>query len=181
MKQLSLGYLFQIGVQIREMGDKPAENVANGSLAKQPQTTDYETVFTAAKAGMDQVDRDKVKQLVYEMSKDSAHFKNEQRKMEQTEQKIKRMKAQAETLTSAELQNYTSLADIKIAELEATRDLTRTWIHVDMDAFFASVEELQNPSLVCVFIISLYQLVNLTAVLFIYCRKARHLQLGELG
>ena len=29
-------------------------------------------------------------------------------------------------------------------------DLTHTWIHMDMDAFFASVEELDNPSLVCI-------------------------------
>ena len=39
--------------------------------------------------------------------------------------------------------------DAKIAELKAVADLTRTWIHMDMDAFFASVEELDNPSLVC--------------------------------
>ena len=39
--------------------------------------------------------------------------------------------------------------DAKIAELQAVADLTHTWIHMDMDAFFASVEELDNPSLVC--------------------------------
>lgn len=70
---------------------------------------DYETVFTNAKAvggwrpclaaaspgqalepvrwsppqGMEDVDREHVKRVVYEMSKDSAHFKNEQRKTAQ--------------------------------------------------------------------------------------------------
>lgn len=38
--------------------------------------------------------------------------------------------------------------DDKITKLVAERDLTRTWVHVDMDAFFASVEELHDPSLV---------------------------------
>lgn len=38
--------------------------------------------------------------------------------------------------------------DCKVAELRAGADLTRTWIHMDMDAFFASVEELDDPSLV---------------------------------
>ena len=38
--------------------------------------------------------------------------------------------------------------DAKISELLADRDLSRTWIHVDLDAFFASVAELDDPSLV---------------------------------
>jgi hypothetical protein len=35
----------------------------------------------------------------------------------------------------------------QLAELEAQRDLSQTIVHVDMDAFFASVEILHNPSL----------------------------------
>ena len=35
-----------------------------------------------------------------------------------------------------------------VAQLGATRDLTCTWLVVDFDAFFASVEELHDPALV---------------------------------
>lgn len=38
--------------------------------------------------------------------------------------------------------------DRKVLALEATRDLTHVWAHVDMDAFYASCEELADPSLV---------------------------------
>ncbi len=38
--------------------------------------------------------------------------------------------------------------DCKVAELRAMTDLMRIWIHADLDAFFASVEELDDPSLV---------------------------------
>jgi DNA polymerase kappa len=40
----------------------------------------YSTVFTNEKAGMQNVDKEKVKKIVYDMSKDSLHFQNEQRK-----------------------------------------------------------------------------------------------------
>lgn len=39
------------------------------------------------------------------------------------------------------------VADKRILELEARRDLSRIWLHVDMDAFYAAVETLCNPAL----------------------------------
>lgn len=39
------------------------------------------------------------------------------------------------------------IADKKIIELEALRDLSKVWLHTDMDAFYAAVETLENPSL----------------------------------
>ncbi|GFH23919.1 UmuC domain-containing protein, partial [Haematococcus lacustris] len=35
----------------------------------------------------------------------------------------------------------------QVAKLESGRDLSRTWLVVDMDAFFAAVEERDNPGL----------------------------------
>lgn len=42
---------------------------------------------------------------------------------------------------------FLQVADKRILELEATRDLSRSWLHVDMDAFYAAVETLSSPSL----------------------------------
>lgn len=42
---------------------------------------------------------------------------------------------------------FLKVVDRRILELEATRDLSRIWLHVDMDAFYAAVETLSNPSL----------------------------------
>jgi hypothetical protein len=42
---------------------------------------------------------------------------------------------------------YLQIADKKISEFESTRDLSKIWLHVDMDAFYAAVETLCNLSL----------------------------------
>eukprot|EP00959_Pyramimonas_sp_CCMP1952_P391714 8208648-Pyramimonas_sp.AAC.1 len=157
--------------------------------------SDYNTVFTNAKAGMDNVDKEKVKRVVFEMSQGSAHFKNEQRKEVAQMERIERMQAQLALLSPAKIAAHDRAADSQIAMLEATRcaptpcafhhdcvrgialyayelfcapartvvwqvsltfgnrfawlcrDLSRTYIHVDMDAFYAAVETLDNPSL----------------------------------
>jgi len=40
-----------------------------------------------------------------------------------------------------------SKAEKLLEEYEMHRDLTRSWIHVDMDMFYAAVAERENPSL----------------------------------
>ncbi|KAF3435559.1 hypothetical protein FNV43_RR22648 [Rhamnella rubrinervis] len=107
----------------------------------------YHTVYTNAKAGMDGVDKEKVQRIVYQMSKGSSYFKNEERKEADIREKIDNMRARLAKLTAADLSHYQMVADKRISELEATRDLSRIWLHVDMDAFYAAVETLSNPSL----------------------------------
>ncbi len=60
---------------------------------------------------------------------DSAHFKNEQRKQAQVDAKIAKLKQQASELTQAELAGLSQSLQQRIACLEASRDLSRTWIH----------------------------------------------------
>ena len=42
---------------------------------------------------------------------------------------------------------YCAYSRIHFIELEAERDLSQSIVHVDMDAFYASVELLHNPDL----------------------------------
>jgi hypothetical protein len=59
--------------------ERDATNGLAGTAASLP-VPQVSTVFTNHKAGMDQVDKSKVQKVVYEMSKDSAHYQNELRK-----------------------------------------------------------------------------------------------------
>ncbi|KAJ0077809.1 hypothetical protein Patl1_37414 [Pistacia atlantica] len=96
---------------------------------------------------MDGVDKEKVQRVVYEMSKGSKYFENEERKEAFIRQKIEHMRARCAKLTPHDISHYQKVADNRVPELEATRDLSRTWLHVDMDGFYAAVETLSDPSL----------------------------------
>ncbi|KAF4382321.1 hypothetical protein G4B88_011273 [Cannabis sativa] len=107
----------------------------------------YHTVYTNAKAGMDGVDKEKVQRVVYEMSKGSKYFENEERKEAFIRQKIENMRVRCAKLSAEDISHFQMVAEKRILELEAARILSRIWIHVDMDAFYAAVETLSNPSL----------------------------------
>ena len=119
----------------------------------------FTSAFTNAKAGMEGVDRDKVKRIVHEMSKDSSHFQNESRKEQAVEDRIREMRKRWAELCNNngggsssrgegdQLWAVRQAVEERVAVLEARRNLTKTWIHVDMDAFFAAVHELERPEL----------------------------------
>lgn len=62
-------------------------------------------------------------------------------------QKIEQILARKARLDHLDLSADSRRADEYIAELESTRDLSQTVVHVDCDAFFAAVEELDRPEL----------------------------------
>jgi hypothetical protein len=130
-------------VQISEVGkDLSSQLIADGLSGP-----DYETVFTNSKAGMDGVDKEYVKRIVFEMSKSSDFFRNEQRKEAAHRSSNEQLAAKVSALTATELSIADTVADRYIARAEASRDLSRRFIHVDMDMFFAAVEQLRRPEL----------------------------------
>jgi DNA polymerase kappa len=99
------------------------------------------------KAGQDAVDQKKVSEIIYEASKGSKFFNNEEAKDKNLTFKIDRilkLKAQLEKL---DLKSDLRRADEYIASVELARDLSQTIVHVDCDAFYAAVEELDRPEL----------------------------------
>ncbi|KAL8809918.1 MAG: hypothetical protein Q9200_002995 [Gallowayella weberi] len=99
------------------------------------------------KAGQDAVDQQKVSEIIYNASKGSKYFNNEEYKDKNLTQKIEKILARKRQLERIDLTSDLRRADECIAELELSRDLSQTVVHVDCDAFYAAVEELDHPEL----------------------------------
>ncbi|PLB51618.1 IMS-domain-containing protein [Aspergillus steynii IBT 23096] len=138
--------------------DPPAEEpidetpLDSGESAPKPED-DYETLKysllgpSLTKAGQDAVDQRKVSEIIYNASKGSKFFNHEQTRDRVLTEKIDRILKEKARLENHDLSHDLRRADQVLAELELTRDLTQYVVHVDCDAFFAAVEELDRPEL----------------------------------
>lgn len=131
-------------------------------------------VFTADKGGMKGVDKDKVNQVIVRMSKGSrcvavshqlpwlplhcscrSHLRvlrcrymaHAEANDERLQRSVKEMKAKQAKLTPQQVALATRTVRAQSVRLEAGRDLSRVWVVVDFDAFYAAVEELDDPTL----------------------------------
>ncbi|GKU03117.1 dna polymerase kappa subunit [Fusarium langsethiae] len=99
------------------------------------------------KAGQDKVDQTKVSEIIYNASKGSKFFNREEERDKTLTQKIEQIIARKAQLEKRDLTRDLRNADRLIAELELTRDLTQHIVHVDCDAFYAAVEQLDRPEI----------------------------------
>lgn len=105
-------------------------------------------VYTAEKAGMQDIDRQQIQKTVYEMSKDSKYFENSMKLNERVDKKIEKMQLQIAQLTSGKLKALQTRIDEKIIpNLEKQRDTLKVIAVIDMDMFYAAVEMRDNPAL----------------------------------
>ncbi|KAF2110023.1 DNA polymerase kappa [Lophiotrema nucula] len=99
------------------------------------------------KAGQDTVDQQKVSEVIYNASKGSKFFNNEEVKDKNLTEKITRILTRKRQLEKLDVSSDLRRADDYIAELELSRDLSQIVVHIDCDAFYAAVEELDHPEL----------------------------------
>ncbi|KAK5076894.1 hypothetical protein LTR64_005626 [Lithohypha guttulata] len=99
------------------------------------------------KAGQGGVDQKKVADVIYEASKGSKFFNNEEVKDKNLTVKIERILKQKAQLEKLDLKHDLRRADAYITELELSRDLSQYVVHIDCDAFYAAVEEIDRPEL----------------------------------
>uniref|UniRef100_A0A9L0ICB6 DNA polymerase kappa n=1 Tax=Equus asinus TaxID=9793 RepID=A0A9L0ICB6_EQUAS len=99
------------------------------------------------KAGMEGLDKEKINKIIMEATKGSRFYGNELKKEKQVNRRIENMMQQKAQITSQQLRKAQLQVDKFAMELEQSRDLNNTIVHIDMDAFYAAVEMRDNPEL----------------------------------
>ncbi|NXU35793.1 POLK polymerase, partial [Drymodes brunneopygia] len=99
------------------------------------------------KAGMQGLDKEKINKIIMEATKGSRFYENELKKDQQVNQRIEKMMQLKEKITAQQLLKAQLQVDKLVVELEQSRNLSSTIVHIDMDAFYAAVEMRDNPEL----------------------------------
>ncbi|XP_012880757.1 PREDICTED: DNA polymerase kappa isoform X1 [Dipodomys ordii] len=99
------------------------------------------------KAGMEGLDKEKINKIIMEATKGSRFYGNELKKEKQVNQRIDNMMQQKAQITNQQLRKAQLQVDRFALELEQSRNLNNTIVHIDMDAFYAAVEMRDNPEL----------------------------------
>ncbi|KAI0049981.1 DNA/RNA polymerase [Auriscalpium vulgare] len=102
---------------------------------------------STTKAGLAK-DQTEINRIIADASKGSKFYENEKRKDKDLTQRIERILRQRDdAVKGVDLGKIEAKMDHLLSELEIERDLTQYIVHVDMDAFYANVELLDNPDL----------------------------------
>lgn len=88
-----------------------------------------------------------VSEIIYQASKGSKYFSREEERDKILTVKIDRILRRKRDLEKLDLSRDLRKADNLVAELEMSRDLTQHIVHLDCDAFYAAVEQLDRPEL----------------------------------
>ncbi|EFY91917.1 DNA polymerase kappa [Metarhizium acridum CQMa 102] len=99
------------------------------------------------KAGQEKVDQSKVSEIIYNASRGSKFFNREEVRDKILTKKIEQILARKRQLEQADLTQELRSADRVIHQFELSRDLTQHIVHIDCDAFYAAVEQLERPEL----------------------------------
>jgi len=105
--------------------------------------------FLAHKAGMQKVDKEKVHAIIQDASKNSRYYGKLMEKKQKINQSILEKKEKIEKFRKdrQEVGRVNSIIQKKIERVEKERDLSRTWVHIDLDMFYAACEIRDNPEL----------------------------------
>ncbi|KAH9260123.1 hypothetical protein BASA81_001898 [Batrachochytrium salamandrivorans] len=103
--------------------------------------------FTAQKAGMEQVDKERVNRIIEQASLGNPYYEKAKRDDLQTRERAQELKLKAQQLTGKDLSVAQHVVNKRVLELEPLAVTNRVFVMVDMDQFYVGVEMRDHPEL----------------------------------
>ena len=108
--------------------------------------------YNGAKAGMDGIDKDEIARIIYEATKDTPIGRKEAKEKQIAAMQAEEAQRRVRALERSPFfyQAITKAALNRIMKKFIPVDLSRTWLHIDMDMFYAAVEIRDKPELAAI-------------------------------
>lgn len=107
----------------------------------------HNLLFNQVKAGLGSIDPDQISHKITEVSKDTKFYKKQKERSKLIDEQIDDLKLKLQFASKSDLNLAKIQADSFMSSLEKKRNQDQIIFHADLDAFFASVEIINDPSL----------------------------------
>ncbi|GBC04224.1 hypothetical protein RclHR1_05580009 [Rhizophagus clarus] len=113
-----------------------------------PEIEEKRAELVTHKAGFDKVDQTKVNEILKKLEENSSFGRLKAKKDAELQENIREQRQVYERLQAQDLTFVRSRVQSCINRIEQVRDLSKYIVCIDMDAYYASVEERDNPMLI---------------------------------
>ena len=125
----------------------PADKAAKTDSAPNQEPV-LRLAFNVSKAGMDEPVKDSINAMITRDMK-NPYFQRQVQKKRHNEKTVEGFKAKIEAVKSSPQleQQLRREFETQVRDIDRQLDLSRHWVHVDLDMFFVAVEIRDNPAL----------------------------------
>jgi DNA polymerase kappa len=102
------------------------------------------------KAGLPELSRERIDQIILEASKNSKYYHHQQRRQQQVSERAQHLRQRHFSPADLDQSKVEINSFINSLQEATAKQGPRVFVHVDMDAFFAAVEQLHRPELATV-------------------------------
>ena len=104
-------------------------------------------IYNKEKAGLNTSNAEEIREKIVDASKDTKYFERIKERSHNVDSAVEEMRFKLTCATKSSRKQALKEADALIEKLKSKRNMNDTYLHADLDMFYAAVEALDDPSL----------------------------------